>query len=197
MAEIKPEKKSRLTLYIIIALFIGITLGFILNKTYVSKENGLIQVADFEIETLNSEIKKTSDSVTYQALEKNKKIVVKERSEVLAARDKKMEPFSLLADIFLRLIKMIVAPLVLCTLIVGVAKLGDINSVGRIGGKTLLWFLCASLLSLLLGLVLVNIFKPGIAMHLPLPENNESVVARVAFSLKEFLYHMFPSSIDG
>jgi Na+/H+-dicarboxylate symporter len=80
-------------------------------------------------------------------------------------------------------------------LIVGVAKLGDINSVGRIGGKTLLWFLCASLLSLLLGLVLVNIFQPGIAMHLPLPENNESVVARVAFSLKDFLYHMFPSSI--
>lgn len=195
MAEIKPEKKSRLTLYIIVALLIGITLGFILNKTYVSEENGLIQLADKEIELLNSDIKNATDSSVYETLEKNKKTVVKQRSEVLAARDKKMEPFSLLADIFLRLIKMIVAPLVLCTLIVGVAKLGDINSVGRIGGKTLLWFLCASLLSLLLGLVLVNIFQPGIAMHLPLPESNESVVARVAFSLKDFLYHMFPSSI--
>ena len=195
MAEIKPEKKSRLTLYIIVALLIGITLGFILNKTYVSEENGLIQLADKEIELLNSDIKNTTDSSAYETLEKNKKKVVKQRSEVLAARDKKMEPFSLLADIFLRLIKMIVAPLVLCTLIVGVAKLGDINSVGRIGGKTLLWFLCASLLSLLLGLILVNIFQPGIAMHLPLPENNESIVSRVAFSLKDFLYHMFPSSI--
>jgi Na+/H+-dicarboxylate symporter len=195
MAEIKPEKKSRLTLYIIIALLIGITLGFILNKTYVREENGLIQLADKEIELINNDIKNAADSSAYQAFEKNKKTVVKQRSEVLAARDKKMEPFSLLADIFLRLIKMIVAPLVLCTLIVGVAKLGDINSVGRIGGKTLLWFLCASLLSLLLGLILVNIFQPGIAMHLPLPEDNESVVARVAFSLKDFLYHMFPSSI--
>lgn len=195
MAEIKPEKKSRLTLYIIIALLIGITLGFILNKTYVSEENGLIQLADKEIELINSDIKNATDSSAYQTFEKNKKTIVKQRSEVLAARDKKMEPFSLFADIFLRLIKMIVAPLVLCTLIVGVAKLGDINSVGRIGGKTLLWFLCASLLSLLLGLILVNIFQPGIAMHLPLPENNESVVARVAFSLKDFLYHMFPSSI--
>lgn len=195
MAEIKPEKRSRLTLYIIVALLIGITLGFILNKTYVSEENGLIQLADKEIELLNSDIKNTTDSSAYETLEKNKKTVVKQRSEVLAARDKKMEPFSLLADIFLRLIKMIVAPLVLCTLIVGVAKLGDINSVGRIGGKTLLWFLCASLLSLLLGLILVNIFQPGIAMHLPLPENNESIVSRVAFSLKDFLYHMFPSSI--
>jgi Na+/H+-dicarboxylate symporter len=195
MAEIKPEKKSRLTLYIIVALLIGITLGFLLNKTYVSEENGLIQLADKEIELLNSDIKNTTDSSAYETLEKNKKTVVKQRSEVLAARDKKMEPFSLLADIFLRLIKMIVAPLVLCTLIVGVAKLGDINSVGRIGGKTLLWFLCASLLSLLLGLILVNIFQPGIAMHLPLPENNESIVSRVAFSLKDFLYHMFPSSI--
>ena len=195
MAEIKPEKKSRLTLYIIVALLIGITLGFILNKTYVSEENGLIQLADKEIELLNSDIKNTTDSSAYETLEKTKNTVDKQRSEVLAARDKKMEPFSLLADIFLRLIKMIVAPLVLCTLIVGVAKLGDINSVGRIGGKTLLWFLCASLLSLLLGLILVNIFQPGIAMHLPLPENNESIVSRVAFSLKDFLYHMFPSSI--
>src|SRR3989337_865829 len=71
-------------------------------------------------------------------------------------------PFSLLPDIFLRLIKMIIAPLVFFTLVVGVAKLGDMSAVGRIGAKTLLWFISASLLSLLLGMVLVNIFQPGI-----------------------------------
>ncbi|HNR73185.1 MAG TPA: dicarboxylate/amino acid:cation symporter, partial [Cyclobacteriaceae bacterium] len=103
---------------------------------------------------------------------------------------------SILADIFLRLIKMIVAPLVFTTLVVGVAKLGDISSVGRIGGKTLLWFIGASLMSLLLGMILVNIFKPGIAMNLPLPDVSEDTgISKTGLSLKEFLYHVFPSSV--
>jgi len=59
---------------------------------------------------------------------------------------------------------------VFTTLVVGVAKLGDIKAIGRIGGKTLLWFITASLASLLLGMVLVNFFKPGINMHLPMPD---------------------------
>lgn len=105
-------------------------------------------------------------------------------------------PFSLLPDIFLRLIKMIVAPLVFFTLVVGVAKLGDIKAVGRIGGKTLLWFVSASLMSLLLGMILVNLFKPGIAMNLPLPAVGEdSGVPKAALTLREFLYHVFPSSV--
>ena len=67
----------------------------------------------------------------------------------------------LLTTIFLRLVQMIIAPLVFTTLVVGIAKLGDIKTVGRVGGKALLWFISASLMSLLIGLVLVNIFKPG------------------------------------
>src|SRR5271156_5214221 len=78
-----------------------------------------------------------------------------------AAQDKLLEPFSILADIFLRLIKMIVAPLVFTTLVVGVAKQGNIKAVGRIGGKTMLWFLGGSFVSLFLGMVLVNFFQPG------------------------------------
>jgi Na+/H+-dicarboxylate symporter len=106
------------------------------------------------------------------------------------------DKFSLLPDVFLRLIKMIVAPLVFFTLVVGVAKLGDIKAVGRIGGKTLLWFLSASLMSLLLGMILVNLFKPGIAMHLPLPgAGTDSGVAKTALTLKEFLHHVFPASV--
>src|SRR5688572_18405080 len=104
--------------------------------------------------------------------------------------------FSLLPDIFLRLIKMIVAPLVFFTLVVGIAKLGDIKSVGRIGGKTLLWFISASLMSLLLGMVLVNLFQPGINMHLPLPASDqETGVGKSALTLREFLYHVFPTSV--
>ncbi len=69
---------------------------------------------------------------------------------------------SVLTDIFLRLIKMIIAPLVFSTLVVGIAKLGDIKAVGRIGGKTLIWFIGASLLSLLLGMLIMNITQLGI-----------------------------------
>src|SRR3954447_16468170 len=77
---------------------------------------------------------------------------------------------SLFTDIFLRLIKMIIAPLVFSTLVVGVAHMGDTRAVGRIGGKAMLWFVSASLVSLLLGLVLVNILQPGTNLNLPLPE---------------------------
>jgi len=105
-------------------------------------------------------------------------------------------PFSLIPDIFLRLIKMIVAPLVFFTLVVGVAKLGDIKAVGRIGGKTLLWFVGASLMSLVLGMILVNLFQPGIEMKLPLPGADAGpVVPKAALTLREFLYHVFPTSV--
>jgi Na+/H+-dicarboxylate symporter len=191
-----PPKRSKLTLYIIIALLAGILLGYILNRNYLSQENENLQAADASLLQINNEIAQAIDSSTLAALTIKKASVVQERNKVLAARDKKVEPFSLIADIFLRLIKMIVAPLVLTTLVVGVAKLGDISSVGRIGGKTLLWFLAASLLSLSLGLVLVNLFEPGVAMTLPLPDTGaDSGVAKVGLSLKDFLYHVFPASV--
>jgi Na+/H+-dicarboxylate symporter len=72
----------------------------------------------------------------------------------------------LLTTIFLRLVQMIIAPLVFTTLVVGIAKLGDLKSVGRVGGKAMLWFVTASLISLLLGLLLVNFFHPGTAIDL-------------------------------
>src|SRR2546430_13893327 len=76
---------------------------------------------------------------------------------------------SLFTDIFLRLIKMIIAPLVFSTLVVGIAHMGDTKAIGRIGIKTMGWFIVASLVSLLLGMVLVNILRPGEALNLPLP----------------------------
>src|SRR5258708_17852844 len=72
----------------------------------------------------------------------------------------------LLTTIFLRLVQMLIAPLVFCTLVVGIAKLGDLRTVGRVGGKALLWFVSASLVSLLLGLVLVDLFLPVHAIDL-------------------------------
>lgn len=195
MAEIKTQKKSKLTLYIVIALILGIGLGFVLNKTYIKDENSQLVTLDQKLDQLKKDSHTAVDSAAILKLDAYKKEANQQRNEVLKQRDKKLEPFSLLADVFLRLIKMIVAPLVLCTLIVGVAKLGDISAVGRIGGKTLLWFIGASLMSLLLGMMLVNLFQPGIAMHLPLPDDSERVVTATGFSLKDFLYHTFPSSV--
>src|SRR5246127_4880098 len=81
---------------------------------------------------------------------------------------------SLFTDVFLRLIKMIIAPLVFSTLVVGIAHMGDAKSIGRIGIKTMGWFVTASLFSLLLGLVLVNVLRPGASLNLPLPGVNAS-----------------------
>ncbi len=108
--------------------------------------------------------------------------------------DKALQPLTILPEIFLRLIKMIVAPLVLTTLIVGVARVGDMKAVGRIGGKTMLWFVSASLMSLLLGMLLVNLFQPGAQMHLPLPTDTTGI-PKAALSVKEFVAHLVPTSI--
>ncbi|MFM2361040.1 MAG: hypothetical protein RLY16_3033 [Bacteroidota bacterium] len=253
-----PQKKNRLTLYIGIALLIGIAAGFFMNKNYVGEENLKIAHAELQAKTLQQQlhayeqpkdtvlfnmlklaltkietdkktaeqqlllnedgaathkaIKKLNDSIaiiktamaaqtdtalaSYKQLLKQKELVSLQKTDALKARDKKLDWFTILADIFLRLIKMIVAPLVFTTLVVGVAKLGDINSVGRIGGKTLLWFLSASLLSLLLGMILVNIFEPGTAMHLTLPDSNVNTgIDKAALTVKDFFYHVFPASV--
>jgi len=103
---------------------------------------------------------------------------------------------SLVTDIFLRLIKMIIAPLVFSTLVVGIAHMGDSKSLGRIGLKTMGWFICASLLSLLLGLTLVNILRPGDALNLPLPDAGASTnLKTTSLSLKEFVTHLVPRSV--
>ena len=67
----------------------------------------------------------------------------------------------MLATVFIRLVQMIISPLVFTTLVVGIAKLGDIKSVGRIGGKAMLWFFSASLVSLLIGMFWVNLLAAG------------------------------------
>jgi Na+/H+-dicarboxylate symporter len=103
----------------------------------------------------------------------------------------------ILSDIFMRFIKMIIAPLVFSVLVVGVAKVGDFKSVGRIGIKTLLYFTTAAIISLLLGLMLVNFTAPGKRMHLELPAADAvvDVQAGKEFDTKNFINHIIPESI--
>lgn len=103
--------------------------------------------------------------------------------------------FSIITAIFLNLIKMIIAPLVFATLVAGIAHMGDTAALGRVGGRAVLWFICASLVSLTLGLLLVNFFQPGVGLNFPLPPvDASSGVDKVAFNLKDFFTHVFPKS---
>ncbi len=190
-------QKNKLTLFIFIALIAGIAAGYLLNINSIGQYNEQIIKADTQAKKIEVQLAKSADttSVAFQELKKARKEQLSIRKENEQTRDKKLEYFTLLSDIFLRLIKMIVAPLVFTTLVVGVAKVGDIKAVGRIGGKTMLWFLSATLLSLALGMVLVNIFRPGETMNLPLPDASiDTGIQKAALSLKDFISHVFPKS---
>ena len=104
----------------------------------------------------------------------------------------------LLTTIFLRMVQMIIAPIVFATLVVGIAKLGDMKTVGRVGGKAMLWFITASLVSLSLGLILVNIFKPGVGVDITntdLSAVNELLEKSKGFSIQKFVEHVVPRSV--
>jgi Na+/H+-dicarboxylate symporter len=100
----------------------------------------------------------------------------------------------LLPDVFLRLIKMIIAPLVFATVVCGIAGLGDSAALGRIGAKALGWFVSASLVSLSLGLVLVNVFRPGAGLGLEATDDKVADLATKDLSLRHFVLEIFPSS---
>jgi len=102
---------------------------------------------------------------------------------------------SLISDVFLRLIKMLIGPLVFSTLVVGIAHMGDAASVGRVFGKSLAWFITASLVSLILGMVMANLLQPGANLGLPLPDIGSSAnLATSKFTLKDFVSHLVPKS---
>jgi len=102
---------------------------------------------------------------------------------------------SIVTALFLRLIKMIIAPLVFSTLVAGIAHMGDTASIGRIGVKTMAWFITASLVSLLLGMFFANLFHPGLDLGLPLPEKDLATNLKTGgLNLREFIAHVFPRS---
>ncbi|RYY39335.1 MAG: dicarboxylate/amino acid:cation symporter [Chitinophagaceae bacterium] len=103
----------------------------------------------------------------------------------------------LLSTVFIRLVQMIIAPLVFSTLVVGIAKLGDLKAVGRVGGKAILWFVTASLASLLIGMLLVNYFEPGhyISMEQKDVDSLSDLMTKgKSFSLQNFVEHVIPKS---
>jgi Na+/H+-dicarboxylate symporter len=145
------QKKSRLTLYILVAMVLGATLGAIVHKNF------------------------DADTAT-----------------------KFSSYIKILATVFIRLVQMIISPLVLTTLVVGIAKLGDLKSVGRIGGRALAWFFTASFISLIIGLLWVNFLKPGVGVNLSdvdLSASAEVTEKTQDFSVQHFVEHIIPKSV--
>jgi Na+/H+-dicarboxylate symporter len=106
------------------------------------------------------------------------------------------EYLSIVTSLFLRLIKMIIAPLVFATLVAGIAHMGDVAALGRVGLRSVTWFIAASLVSLTLGLILVNTLQPGVGLNLPIPPATAaSGVETSGFNLKEFVTHLVPASV--
>ena len=104
---------------------------------------------------------------------------------------------TIITDVFLRLIKMIIAPLVFATLVAGIAHMEDAGAVGRIGVKTMGWFISASIVSLTIGLIMVHILKPGTGLNLSLPDaaTTGAAVDTAKFTLRDFITHLVPKSI--
>jgi Na+/H+-dicarboxylate symporter len=106
---------------------------------------------------------------------------------------------SLVSAVFLKLIKMIIGPLVLSTLIVGIGHMGDAATVGRVGAKTMAWFVTASIVSLLLGLTLgltmVDLLRPGVGITIADQGANTANLSTQAFSMENFIDHLVPTSL--
>lgn len=104
----------------------------------------------------------------------------------------------LLGKVFIRMVQMIIAPLVFSTLVVGIAKLGNLSAVGRVGGKSMLWFITASLVSLSIGLILVNLLQPGQYINLSQADTEgvkDLMTKKQEFSLEKFVEHIIPRSV--
>jgi len=104
--------------------------------------------------------------------------------------------FSIITDVFLRLIKMIIAPLVFATLVSGIAHMEDAAAIGRVGVKTMGWFISASIVSLTIGLIMVHLLHPGAGLSLPSPDAVAGATVDVStFTLRDFVTHLVPKSI--
>ena len=108
-----------------------------------------------------------------------------------------MKPFG---DGFIKLIKMIIAPIIFCTVVIGIAGSEDLKKVGRTGGLALLYFEVVSTVALLLGLLVVNVVQPGVGMNVDVKTLDASAVAAYAGpgkmdGLKDFVLHIIPATM--
>ena len=107
-----------------------------------------------------------------------------------------------LGDGFIKLVKMLIAPIIFATVVVGLAGMGDLKKVGRVGGKALLYFEIVSTLALIIGLVVANVFMPGAGVHANAASLDAKAVASYTKAAQgqtttEFLLHIIPNTFVG
>ncbi|MDI1354823.1 MAG: dicarboxylate/amino acid:cation symporter [bacterium] len=177
-------KRNKLIGFILLAMVLGLLVGFVLNK---SLSDHKFEYAKSQLSTIANAGLREKTELAIRTFEES---TFREQKKVMASR------FSIFSDIFLHLIKMIIAPLVLSVLVIGVAKVGDFKSVGRIGLKTLIYFTSATLIALALGLVIVNVFEPGKVMHLDRPDRMvDASIKNNPQTAKSLIDHVIPESI--
>ncbi len=179
-------KKNKLIILIILAMVLGIIIGSIINSSITGSRLKVdrTQLNKIENPKVRGEVEKLAKKY--------------EETQLSSAKKDIAGNYSILSDIFLRMIKMIIAPLVFAVLVIGVAKLGDFKSVGRIGVKTLVYFTSATLIALALGLVIVNIFEPGKKMDISSIDQTASTGVKPSQqTAKNFISHVIPDSVIG
>lgn len=232
-------KNNKLFVAIIVALVLGVGLGYVINKSgkgdtvrfspaKLGADTFSFELSDGKKYSQNVYV--VSDSASYKAYVKaperaDEIVVLNEKKQVVVPKilkenpnlqlekvsksdggasasidniDSFAEKIKLLGTIFIRLVQMIIAPLVFSTLVVGIAKMGDMKMVGRVGGKAMAWFITASLVSLTVGLVLVNWLEPGKGTSIVMEDvsaADDLLKNTGSFSLEHFVTHVVPKSI--
>ncbi|BCX67234.1 dicarboxylate/amino acid:cation symporter [Pseudomonas izuensis] len=107
-----------------------------------------------------------------------------------------------LGDTFIKLIKMLIAPIIFCTVVSGIASMRDLKRIGRIGFKSLVYFEVLTTIALVIGLIGVNLLKPGVGMHIDPATLDSSAIAGYAKAAHDqsvvgFLTHIIPSTVFG
>ena len=211
--------KLSLTQQIFIGLAIGIIIGYVIHRgdqTQTLQQQMAESVSRLELDpaaktsllaAVNGADTPTKAAELVNTV-KNANLASPAKEQVLAwatgldeahqRKDNLIQWVRVLSRIFLSLIKMLIAPLIFSTLVVGIASAGDMKKVGRIGLKAMAYFTCATLLALVIGLVAVNLVKPGKGIHLPSEQSAEAkeIAANAGkMTPQNHIVNIFPTSL--
>ena len=174
-------RKSNLHWWILLGIVIGAALGVFLNQTYLPDIAANAREIVFEGRAYD-DADEIAEMKAIQAAEKT-----------LFRQNPIGGAVHLIGQIFLKLLKMVVIPLVVASLITGIVGLGDFRKLGRMGGKALAWYLTTSLLAAFVGLALVNLIRPGVGVQVALPDAGNALASPKGFG--EILLDMVPRNV--
>jgi Na+/H+-dicarboxylate symporter len=198
-------KKIQLHWQILIALILAIVYGIIFPTSYCLTEKSFKDPEISKLPAIYFESLKKLEGQSYETQKEFLKtirsyvpedILKDHQKKILSAAyyNKPVSYVSWMGDLFLRALKMIIIPLIFSSLAAGVASIGSSGNLGRLGLKTLSYYVITSLMAILTGLLFVNIFKPGVGADLNLSQQVEGLIENQR-SFKDTLLYMVPDNI--